>query len=85
MFGGIAFLVYGNMSVGIWKDALIVRTRPEEAAVQLQRPHVRPMDITGKPMKGWLLVEPERFVDDTDLLQWIEMGYAFAIALPPKK
>lgn len=84
MFGGIAFLVNGNMSVGIWKDLLVVRLTKEQADEHLKEKNVRPMDITGKPMKGWLFVDPTAYKSDEDLWKWIEEGYDFANALPPK-
>ncbi len=85
MFGGIAFLVYGNMCCGIWKDSLIVRMSPEESTKALSEPHVRVMDITGRPMKGWLLIESKVCANNADLLRWIERAFAFASALPKKK
>ena len=85
MFGGIAFLINGNMSIGIWKDLLVVRLTKEKADEHLQKKNVRPMDITGKPMKGWIFVEPEGYKQDKDLWNWIEEGYEFANSLPPKQ
>ena len=58
MFGGIGFLLNGNILVGVWKDSLIVRLGPDEGDEALLEPHVRAFDITGKPMKGWVLVGP---------------------------
>ena len=59
MFGGIGFLLNGNMLVGVWKEFLIVRLDPHQAEEGLLQPHVRPFDITGRPMKGWLMVATE--------------------------
>src|SRR5690349_14731029 len=59
MFGGVGFLLRGNMLVGVWKDSLIVRLGPDDGETALTEPHVKPFDITGKPMKGWVLVGPE--------------------------
>jgi TfoX/Sxy family transcriptional regulator of competence genes len=84
MFGGIGFLLYGNMCCGIWKDLLVVRLSPEEAARALKKPHVRVMDITGKPMKGWIFVEPKGLSKNKELLAWIESAVAFASTLPKK-
>ena len=53
MFGGIGFLLNGNLLVGVWKDSLVARLGEEQAVEALLDPHVRPFDITGKPMKGW--------------------------------
>jgi len=59
MFGGIGFLLNGNMLVGVWKDSLIVRLGDEQGEEELLEPHVKKFDITGRPMKGWVLVGPE--------------------------
>ena len=67
MFGGLGFLLYGNILVGVWKDALIVRVGPDHYGDALVEPHVREFDITGKPMKGWVLVESEGVEDDDRL------------------
>src|SRR5205823_6267432 len=64
MFGGVGFLLNGNMLVGVWKDSLIVRLGPDEGEEAHLEPHVREFDITGRPMKGWVLVEPEGVEDD---------------------
>ena len=58
MFGGIAFLLHGNMSVGLHGKELVVRVDPEEGERALSEPNVRRFDLTGRPMKGWLLVGP---------------------------
>ena len=57
MFGGVGFLIHGNMACGVNKDDLIVRVHPDRHASLLKKPHVRPFDMTGRPMKGWLVVE----------------------------
>lgn len=85
MFGGIGFFVFGNMCCGIWKDLLVVRLSPTEASEALKEKNVRVMDLTGKPMKGWLFVEPEGIKHDKDLLAWIERSYTFASSLPHKQ
>ena len=84
MFGGIAFLVYGNMCCGIWKELLVIRLSAEDGTRLLQKPHVRVMDITGRPMRGWLFVEPKGSKKDTDLYGWIDKALAFACSLPKK-
>ena len=84
MFGGIAFTVHGNMCCGIWKDLLVIRLSKEEGAEALSEKHTREMDITGKPMAGWIFVEPAGYKKDSDLLAWIERAYAFASSLPKK-
>jgi TfoX/Sxy family transcriptional regulator of competence genes len=72
MFGGIGFLLQGNMLVGVWKNSLIVRVGPEGYEDALLEPHVKDFDITGRPMKGWVLVEPEGVEDDDKLKSWID-------------
>ncbi|HEU4915545.1 MAG TPA: TfoX/Sxy family protein [Acidimicrobiia bacterium] len=84
MFGGIAFLLAGNMSVGVSKDQLMVRIDPEDQETALDRPGVRPFDMTGRPMKGWILVGPEGITEDADLETWVSAGLDFAGTLPPK-
>jgi TfoX/Sxy family transcriptional regulator of competence genes len=84
MFGGIAFLLDGNMSVGVHGDGLIVRVGPEAAEAALARPHARVFDMTGRPMKGWVMVDLPGVEDDDDLAAWIERGLEFARSLPPK-
>ncbi len=84
MFGGVAFLLHGNMLVGVWKDSLCARLGPDEGLAALHEPHVRPFDITGRPMKAWVLVEPDGVADDDQLRSWIERSFAFVTALPPK-
>ena len=84
MFGGIGFLLNGNLLVGVWKDSLCVRLGPEQAEEALPEPHVKVFDITGKPMKGWLLVEPEGVQDDDDLKNWIERASKIVKTLPAK-
>ena len=64
MFGGVGFLLNGNMLVGVWKDSLIVRLGPDEGEEALKEPHVKEFDITGRPMKGWVLVQPEGVAGD---------------------
>lgn len=84
MFGGVGFLLNGNMLVGVWKTALIVRVGPDAYDAALLEPHVREFDITGKPMKGWVLVEPEGVDDDGQLQSWIERATKFVKMLPAK-
>ena len=84
MFGGIAFLVRGNMAVGVVKDDLMVRVGPEAHAGLVALPHARPMDFTHRPMKGFLYVAPEGVESDADLRRWIEHGLAYASSLPAK-
>jgi len=85
MFGGVAFLVNGNMSVGIRGDELIVRVAPETTESAVKEPGVRIFDITGRPMKGWLLVGGAAIAKDAGLSKWVKRGVDFAAALPKKK
>jgi TfoX/Sxy family transcriptional regulator of competence genes len=84
MFGGIAFLLNGNLCVGVIKDDLIVRVGPDAHAELVDRPHAREMDFSGRPMAGWLYVAPPGIVADADLRRWIDHGIAFAGSLPVK-
>ena len=84
MFGGLAFMINGNMSVGIHRDKLIVRVGPEGYEDALGRPHCMPMDITGRPMKGWVMVDAEGVAADADLDAWVQLGVEFASSLPAK-
>ena len=84
MFGGLAFLLKGNMCVGIVKDELMVRVGPDAYHDLVHQPSARKMDFTGKPMKGFVFVEPEGFESDADLRRWVGHGLAYASALPAK-
>lgn len=74
MFGGVAFLLNGNMCCGVHRDDLIVRVAREEHAAALERPHVRAFDLAGKPMKGFVLVAPKGYRAEDSLKEWIAMG-----------
>lgn len=84
MFGGICFLLNGNLLVGVWKDSLIARLGPDEGEAALLEPHVKVFDITGKPMRNWVLVEPEGIEDDDQLQAWIDLATKFVRMLPRK-
>ena len=83
MFGGVCHLLNGNMFCGVYKDFLILRLG-ETAGDALRLPHVRPFDITGKPMKGWVMVDQEGVEDEKDLTDWLDKARAFARTLPRK-
>ena len=85
MFGGLAFLLRGNMAVGITGDDLMVRVGPDASDEALERPHTRPFDMTGRPMKGWILVAPEGVRGEAELGEWVAQGVAFARSLPAKR
>ena len=84
MFGGIGFLLNGNMLVGVWNDSLIVRLGPEEGDEALKEPHVKEFDITGRAMKGWVLVAPEGVENDDQLGGWVQQAVKFVGTLPVK-
>ncbi len=84
LFGGLGFLLNGNLLVCVWKDALIVRLGPEQAEDALQELHVRPFDVTGRPMKGWVMVESDGVEDDDSLAVWIGRAIRFVQSLPGK-
>ena len=84
MFGGVSFLLNGNMLVGVWKDSLIVRQGPDGYEDALAQSYVREFDITGKPMKGWVIVDAEGIEDDDQLAEWIERAVKFVTTLPRK-
>lgn len=84
MFGGVGFLFNGNMACGVNKDALIVRVDPEKHSALLKKPHAKPFDLTGKPMKGWLVVEADGVKTEKQLSTWVKEGIEFASTLPPK-
>ena len=84
MFGGVGFILLGNMAVGVLGSDLIVRVGAAEHAEALAQPHVRAFDMTGRPMQGWVLVSPEGYHAEEDLRRWIDQGVAFAGSLPPK-
>lgn len=84
MFGGLGFILQGNMACGIHRADLVVRLSPTDAATALDRPGARIFDITGRPMKGWLLVAGDACADDEVLQAWVEQAVAFARSLPPK-
>lgn len=84
MFGGVCFLLDGKLLVGIMGSSLIVRLGPDEAAVALQDDNVRVFDITGRPMKNWVVVEPDGLDSDRQLQEWLERATRFVESLPAK-
>ena len=84
MFGGIAFMLRGNMCCGIVRNDLMVRVGPERHEEALAQPHARPMDFTGRPMRGMVYVTPEGCRTDEALKRWVEQGLNFAATLPAK-
>lgn len=84
MFGGLAFMLRGNMCLGVLGDELIVRVGPDGHAEATSMPHTRAFDFTGRPMKGFVVVKPKGCAKDDELVQWVGRGVAFAGSLPPK-
>lgn len=84
MFGGVGYLMNGNMACGVHGDGLIVRLDPARYDSALRQPHVRVFDLTGRPMKGWVVVGPAGCTTDEALRSWVAQGVAFAQTLPEK-
>jgi hypothetical protein len=84
MFGGVGFMLRGNIACGVNGTDLIVRVGPERYESALAASHTRPFDMTGRPMKGWVVVMAEGCEADTDLQAWVQQGVAFALSLPAK-
>ncbi|MEP7122594.1 MAG: TfoX/Sxy family protein [Byssovorax sp.] len=85
MFGGISYLVDGAMAVGVLQDHLVIRTTPEQGEELLKEPYVRPMDFTGKPMKGWLYVDAPAVETEEAMRRWVDRATKLALAAPAKK
>jgi TfoX/Sxy family transcriptional regulator of competence genes len=84
MFGGVCFTWRGLMLVGVVKDSLMARIGEAAEAKALTKPGARPMDFTGKPMKGYVFVDSSGLAEDRDLEDWISLAKAFVETLPPK-
>jgi len=85
MFGGIAFMYRDHMCVGVIDDLLMVRVGPEQYENALSETYVKPMNFTGKPMKGYVYIEPSGFNTEKSLRKWVDKGVTFVNTLPPKK
>jgi TfoX/Sxy family transcriptional regulator of competence genes len=84
MFGGVCHLLRGNMLAGVWKEFLILRLGGDAADFARELPHVRPFDITGSPMKGWVMIEPAGVRTAAQLRTWLHRARSFVETLPPK-
>ena len=84
MFGGLCVTVFGNMCCGVLNDDLVLRVAPDTAQRLLSEPHVRPMDFTGRPLKGFLFVGAEALKKKPELRRYVSLSLAFATNLPPK-
>ncbi len=86
MFGGLAFLIGGNMAVGVsGKGGLMVRVDPAETDTLVAKPHAQPFEMRGRPMQGWLRVDAEGVRTKRRLEPWVRRGVAYARSLPPKR
>lgn len=83
-FGGLSFMLNGNMCCGVLKDELVVRVGPDAYEDSVTQQYARPMDFTGRPLKGWVYIAPEGFGEDEELDTWVERGIEFASSLPAK-
>ncbi|PWT91569.1 MAG: RNA methyltransferase [Proteobacteria bacterium] len=84
MFGGISFLLNGNLLVALGKKSLIVRLGPEQAEEALKKAHVKEFNMTGRSMKGWVLINPEGLKRNDQLNYWIRLAVNFVVKLPAK-
>lgn len=84
MFGGVGFLLNGNMLVGVHGDNLIVRVGPGNDRTSLAKPHTKPFDLTGHPMSGWVEVLPAGLINDNELIVWVKGSLDFVSTLPTK-
>ena len=84
MFGSVCFMLNGNICVGTWKGSLLVRVGKKKYDETLAEPHTKPADMSGRIMKGWVLVEPEGIEYEDDLKAWINRAVKFSSSLPSK-
>jgi hypothetical protein len=85
MFGGLCFTVAGHMCCGVTGSDLMVRVGPDRHAAALARPHARPMDFTGRPLRGYVFVRPEGTRRAAQVAPWIGLALAFVASLAPKR
>lgn len=85
MFGGVCFLVHGNMCCGVTGNKLMVRVGPEQYEFALRKPHAAPMDFTGRPMRGFIFVRPQGLQNRQALKVWVDLGVRYAKSLPAKR
>ncbi len=85
LFGGVGFILHGNLAVGVQGNDLIVRVGVEQNGAALSQPHVRPFEgVPGRPMAGWVLVAPAGITNAETLQEWVELGVRYASSLPEK-
>jgi hypothetical protein len=85
MFGGVGFLLNGNLLCGVHKEQLVLRLGKQNYEAALKLAHTRPFDITGRPMSGWLMVDPQSYEDEAQLIYWVGLALTFVNTLPVKK
>ncbi len=83
MFGGLTFMVAGTMACGVVHDDLMVRVGPDGHEAALAQPHTRPMDFTGRPIRGMVYVDPAGLASDADLAHWVDRAVSVATAAGP--
>ncbi len=84
MFGGVAFMYRGNMCCGVVGEKMMIRVGPKQYEELLARPHVRKMDFTGRPMKGFIYVEPSGLASEKELRDFVSLGVKYVQSLPAK-
>lgn len=84
LFGGLAFLLNGHICVGVWKNSLIARLGADQAEAALREQYVKPFDVTGKAMKGWVLVGPPGVAEEEPLADWVRLAVEFVGQMPAK-
>ena len=84
MFGGVAFMLNGHMCCGVQGKDLVLRLGDQGVSRTMAKPHVRPMDFTGKPLKSMVYIAPEGFAKDAELKSWLHEAITFVRKLPPK-
>lgn len=84
MFGGLCLLAHGNMFAGVLGETLMLRVGPDRHDQALERPHARIMDFTGRPMRGYVYVDPPGIATEADLRDWVELSLVFVDTLPAK-
>lgn len=85
LFGGVGYMIRRNMACGVHKDMLVVRLEKEHYDRDIQLPITQPFDITGREMRGWMLVSPQGVEKEADLRHWVQTGVEFALTLPAKE
>ena len=82
MFGGLAFMLGKRMFCGVLKDNVVLRINPADHEKALRKPHIRPMDFTGRPMRGFLYLGPARRLSDPIIARWLKQSLIYAKTLP---